>query len=205
MFKYAYDIHSLMKLQFAIVLGVILIGSIATVNMAFVQNNEFSANSIKNTAGMMGHITLTAVNEDGNIIAYRQTDNVIVNSGDDCIAQNLFGTSFSCNTATAPYTTIVIGNDSVPVHVESDTSVTSYQATTGGTLGQASTAQATSGAFITVTAAFLNVSANIAEAALRNNAESALGDTLALNEFSTIILGTTDSLTIDWTITVDGS
>lgn len=204
MFKYTNNSQPIMKLQFAIVLGIILVGSIATVNMAFLQENDVSANSVKSTAGMLGHITLTATNEDGNVIAYRQLDNVIVNTGDDCIAQNLFGVSFSCNTATAAYTTISIGT-ATAVHTEGESALSLYHATTGSTLGTPTSAIGTSGAFVTITAAFLNVSADIAEAALRNNALSASGDTLALNDFTVISLGATDDLTIDWTVTVDGS
>jgi len=204
MFKYAYKNHSLMKLQFAIVLGVILVGSIATVNMAFVQNNEFSANSLKTTAGIMGHVTLTATDEDGNIIAYRQTDNTIVNEGQNCIAEALFGVSFQCFDATSVYKIIHIGTDSTGGKSEALSRLAAYHAVTGGTVGQPTSALANSGAFVTIQAAFFDVNAVIGEAALRNDIDSNVGDTLALQAFADINLGPTDDLTIDWTITVDG-
>jgi spore germination protein GerM len=38
-----------------------------------------------NHMDMMGHITLTATDQDGNILSYIQTDNIIVNVGENCV------------------------------------------------------------------------------------------------------------------------
>ena len=40
---------------------------------------------------MLGHITLTHTDADGNIIGYKQTDNIIVDIGESCAAKSLFG------------------------------------------------------------------------------------------------------------------
>ena len=192
-----------MKLQLAIVIGAILIGSLATVNMAFVQNEDISANSLKSTAGMLGHITLTAVDEDGNIVAYRQTDNVVINEGDDCLLEDTFGAVTACGDGSALFDDIHIGTSS-QAFTESSTALGTWQSTTAGTVGTATTASANSGASVTVTAAFFDVNANIAEAALQNGPASA-SDILALQQFTPISLGATDDLTIEWTVTIDGS
>ena len=42
-------------------------------------------------AQMLGHITLTHTNADGEIISYRQTDNIIVDIGESCASKRLFG------------------------------------------------------------------------------------------------------------------
>ena len=192
-----------MKLQFAIVIGAILVGSIATVNMAFVSDSDVSANSVKSSAGMVGHLTLTATNEDGEVVAYRQTDNVVINSGDDCIGQDLFGGSWGCGNTTAVYDDVHIGTASTPF-TETSTDLGSFQETTAGTVGTPTTASGTGGASVTVTADFFDVSASIAEAALRNGPSNTSSDVLALQQFSSISLGPTDDLTIEWTVTVDG-
>ena len=192
-----------MKLQLAIIIGAILVGSIATVNLAFVQNNELSTNTLKSTAGVLGHITLTAIDENGNIKAYRQSDNVIINKGDDCLIEDTFGATTACSDVTAVYDDIHIGTGTASF-TEGSTGLTTWRSTTGGTVGTAVAATGTTGASVTVTATFLDVSASIAEAALYNGAATST-DVLALQQFSAISLGPTDDLTIQWTVSIDGS
>lgn len=191
-----------MKLQLVIVIGAIIIGSIVTVNMALVQDNEFSANSIKSTAGFIGHVTLTAVDEDGNIIAYRQTDNTIINTGDDCILEEIFGAVTAC-TAGSVFTNIHIGTNTASF-TETSTGLGTFFASSAGTVGNTITASALSGASTTISTTFFDVSATIEEAALQNNILSA-SDVLALQQFTGIVLGPNDDLTIDWTVTIDGT
>jgi hypothetical protein len=82
------------------------------------------------TAQMMGHVEYTLKDADGNIKAYRQLDNVIVDQGEDCAASYLFtnvtggtvaannvvpdpaGGANTCFTSTSPYVHIAIGNGS---------------------------------------------------------------------------------------------
>lgn len=193
----------LMKLQLAIVIGVIVIGSLATVNLAFVQNNELSANTLKSTAGVLGHVTLTATDENGSVIAYRQTDNVIINKGDDCLIEDTFGAATPCGDVAAVFDDVHIGTTQTSF-TEGTTGLTTWSKTTAGTVGVATTASGTTGAQVTVTAGFLDVNASIAEAALYNSNLSS-GDVLALQSFTPIVLGATDDLTIQWTVAIDGN
>jgi len=192
-----------MKLQFAIVIGAILVGSIATVNMAFVSDESFSANTLKSSAGMLGHVTLTATNEDGNIIAYRQTDNVVINQADDCIMDHMFDTSISACSETNNYNDVAIGTQSA-TFTEASTALGTFHAATGGTTSSGTAASGTQGAQVTVTAAFLDVGTNIGEAALQNGPLVG-NDKLALQKFTPISLGANDDLTIEWTVTIDGN
>jgi len=55
------------------------------------QTNEYSASLTKSTAGFIsGHVTATVVGPDGEIKAYRQTDNAIVEGGMEIIASQVF-------------------------------------------------------------------------------------------------------------------
>jgi len=63
-----------------------------------------------NHMDMMGHITLTATDQDGNILSYIQTDNVIVNVGENCVAESMF--NVTTNSATQPCAGI--GTQTVP-------------------------------------------------------------------------------------------
>ena len=42
-------------------------------------------------AQMLGHITVTHTNADGEIISYQQTDNIIVDGGEACAVKSIFG------------------------------------------------------------------------------------------------------------------
>ncbi len=53
---------------------------------------DFSENESSFAAAqMLGHITLTHTDGYGEIISYRQTDNIIVDIGESCAAKRLFG------------------------------------------------------------------------------------------------------------------
>lgn len=194
-----------MKLQFAIVMAAILVGSVATVNMAFLSDSEISANSVKSVAGMVGHITLTATDDEGNIIAYRQTDNTVVNSADECIATDIFGATAFGGCTDAAYTFVHIGTDTTDSFTETSTDLVSFTSQTGGAISATTAAAALSGASVTITADFTDVGATIGEAALRNGASNTSSNVLALQGFSGIALGATDDLTIEWTVTIDGT
>jgi hypothetical protein len=57
---------------------------------------------------MLGHVTLTATDQDGKITSYIQTDNIIVNRGENCIAESLFNVTttgtFACDQSTGTHT-----------------------------------------------------------------------------------------------------
>ena len=76
------------------------------------------------TGLMMGHLTVEAHDEGGDLIAYRQTDNEVVDDGEQCILKMLFATTDStagrggytsttaCTGAlTGAWDTIAIGTD----------------------------------------------------------------------------------------------
>jgi len=62
--------------------------------------------------GMLGHVEYKVQDFDGNIIAYMQNDNIVVNDGEDCVATNTFGGAINCTSATNPFNFIGIGNGS---------------------------------------------------------------------------------------------
>ena len=57
---------------------------------AMQQTDEYSATISSSSGMMMGHVTATAINGDGEIFAYRQSDNAIVERGMELIAGQLF-------------------------------------------------------------------------------------------------------------------
>jgi len=112
-----------------------------------------SSATVDNQFGMFGHITLTQTDADGNLKSYIQTDNVIVNVGENCVAEMLFDIATSgtdpCDGASTPvytsgnginddaFTFIAVGNASKatppPAAAENDQSLQNENATSAPT------------------------------------------------------------------------
>ena len=56
-------------------------------------DDSIIATSNTATGLMMGHLTIEAHDEAGDLIAYRQTDNEVVDDGEQCILKMLFGST----------------------------------------------------------------------------------------------------------------
>lgn len=178
-----------------------------TMAWSFSDSNFETASTMKSSAALVGHLTLTATDEAGEVIAYRQLDNVVVNDGDDCILEYITEASVSGCAATADFQWIHIGTGGDNSVGETDANLTTWFAVSESTAGSPTAASGTdTAAAVTISTTFDNVSESIDEAAIRNGAASdTTADTLALQEFTAIPLGSTDDLTIQWTISVDGS
>ena len=191
-----------MKSQLAVIITAITISSLAT--FAFTTMGPSGDNSLKSAAAMLGHITLTAYDENGEIKQYVQTDNVIVNSGDDCIVEAILGASGGCANPSNAFTFVHLGTGASTMTEGSTLTEMTWNRQTAGSPNAITAASGASGASSTVSATFQDVSTTITEAALINSSGSA-GDILAIQDFADIALGETDDLTVQWTITVDGS
>lgn len=191
-------------------LGAILAIGIGTFGIS----NSFSASqpaALESGSFMTGHLTVTATDDAGNIIAYRQTDNAVLNRADNCISELIFtlDTGNGCNTNGSTYDRIHIGtgsNSTTPSEAWTELVLPlTYNADAGATVALTN-ATGTGGASTLLTASFDNVGATINEAAIRNGAGgSGVGDVLAYQQFANIVLGATDDLTIEWTVTIDGN
>ena len=120
--------YALFGVTFALVAG--LLGT----NVLGTQSSGIVSEDTKSSDGMylLGHATVTVTDANGNIKAYRQSDNAVSNTGKDCVAKYLFaagstrgaaGSASLCGGAlTAPFTAIAIGNgSSAPTIAAADT------------------------------------------------------------------------------------
>ena len=187
--------------------------------------DEDSAIKSSNTANalMMGHLTVEAHDELGNLIAYRQTDNEVVNSGEQCILKMLFktgtsrggvGTTACTGALTTGWGVIGIGtnNDSggydsvaeTQVRLGNETStVTGLDRGTGSPTWTNGTASATTKIVLAKTFTMTSGSThNIGESALFNSTTVASSGMLARQTFTDVALTSGDSITITWTFTV---
>ena len=183
------------------------------------------------TGLMMGHLTIEAHDGEGNLIAYRASDNEVVDDGEQCILKMLFATTGSAQDGRGEYTSTgactgaltgawdVIGIGTTAT-AAADTNVILGNDTTSGTnnasgmpgleRGVATTKTWTNGTGSTTTKielskTFTNLSTNnavIAESGLFNSTTVAGSGMLAHKEFSAVTLTTNDSITITWTFTV---
>ena len=183
------------------------------------------------TGLMMGHLTVEAHNERGDLIAYRQTDNEVVNDGEQCILKMLFattgsgeagrgeyasgGNSGACTGAlTGAWDVIAIGTTTTAA--DDDQVVLGNETSTSNGLdrGTATTKTWTNGtgtvASGTTTKLVLSKTFTsdsprphaIAESGLFNSTTADRNGMLARQAFTEVSLSDGDSITITWTFTV---
>jgi len=184
------------------------------------------------TGLMMGHLTVEAHDEGGDLIAYRQTDNEVVDDGEQCILKMLFATTDStagrggytsttaCTGAlTGAWDVIAIGtdNDNSP-YDSSDASVVDKLVLLGNETstsvglerGTATTKTWTNGTGATTTKLVLSKTFTadgtrthaIGESGLFNSTTADANGMLARQTFTDVSLSDGDSITITWTFTV---
>ena len=196
----------------------------------------FEDNNITTTSNtvnglMMGHLTVEAHNEAGELVAYRQSDNEVVDDGEQCILKMLFATTGASEAGRGEYTStsactgaltnawdvIAIGTATTAA---ADTQVILGNETGSGTnnaagmpgleRGTATTKTWTNGTGATTTKIVLSKtftndstnSATIAESGLFNSTTVDANGMLARQTFTDVSLSDGDSITITWTFTV---
>lgn len=163
-----------------------------------------------------GHIEIIQTDKDGNIRAYMQTDNAIVNDGRNCTAAVLFGGNSGCtDTTPGPYTVIGLGNGTAlagstsQLLLNGETTGDGLQRATGS-LGAFTNATADSAPAIQrITNVFTysgSQAANPINQAGLFNTTSGTTSTFALKNFpSAVSMNSGDQLTVNWDITIDGT
>lgn len=200
------QIHAVMAIVVAVsILG----GSIFTMaaTSSFGSDNQLTTTGF---APITGHVTLTVYDQFGNIKHYQETDNDIVNLGENCIAEYMFGVTTSPACAlTASFLTVHVGTGAATADGARGTTVAMVAGGTkqvdgsGANLTQSSTgtdeALSASSAILEVEATFPTPSSQAiyTEAALSNGT-----DFMAYQALSAATIETTDSLTVKWTINI---
>ena len=205
------------KLLVAIIGAIIAVGALsASLSMGYPDNlSKMSVNPLQSSARMLGHVTLTAYDENGNIKAYRQTDNVITNQLDDCLQKLAFasvtGAGCTAGATAGMFDFMAIGAAASPSTSESQTALGMYITSGGSSTGFDSAvltqASGTGGSSLLITSTFRpGIVVSVTEAALQDTAVTTGGATEAATQaFTAISLGTSDTLTVQWTVNIDGS
>jgi len=157
---------------------------------------------------MSGHVILTLTDADGNMKAYRQTDNEIVHDGMDCSADLLFGgISGGLCSGESTWTFIAIGSDgSALANTQTGlgTEITVSTPARGGTLDAEQAAATTVGAKKTIKQAFaITATDSIEEVGLFDIVTSNGGNMLSRLLISpTIPVLSGDTVTISYVVEV---
>ena len=180
-----------------------------------------------NQMGMFGHITLTATDPDGKILSYIQTDNIIVNVGENCVAESLFNvtttdSTYECSgdgthsgadkngVADGGFTYIAIG-DIQGTNVEGAGNVTLADELDIGRVKDtdpmvSESNDVNSAAEVTLTGVFIAIAegtTDVDESGIFDAEDG--GNMLARKTFTAITLAQDDKLTVEWKITLGGS
>ena len=180
-----------------------------------------------NQMGMFGHITLTATDPDGKIISYIQTDNIIVNVGENCVAESLFNvtttdSTYKCDgegthsgankngVADGGFTYIAIGDIQIEPNKAGAGNVTLADELDIGRVKDtdpmvSESNDVNSAAEVTLTGVFIATEddTKIDESGIFDADED--GNMLARKTFTEITLDFEDKLTVEWKITLGGS
>lgn len=193
----------------AIVGASIFGGSMYAIGGSFVATDYTSINS---STGITGHVILTVYDEFGNIKHYSQSDNTIVNLGENCIAEYMFNVVTACTgtAVTNPFNTIYLGSGT-PTLTTAHGTVT-VMATPRDTLEDlapgitvstgAPPGDAASDAEVTIETTFTGTARTYTEVALGND-DSPTPDFFAYQNMADATVGSSDSVKVTWVITIN--
>jgi len=187
----------------------------------FEENNVTTTSNTANGL-MMGHLVVEAHNEAGELVAYRQSDNEVVDDGEQCILRLLFqedgangqgstaGTSSCTGAMNGAWDTIAIGTGTTAAADTQVLLVNETSSSNGLNRADATTKTWTNGTGSTTTKlvlskTFTNESPRahtIAESGLFNSTSNDANGMLARQTFTGVALSNGDSITITWTFTV---
>lgn len=181
-------------------LGIVAISSGGA--LAVMQNTQ-APSSQAESSSILGHVQFVLTDADGNVKAYRQTDNLVVTEGRNTIADLAFPNINANGNATdnkfsyigigTGSTAPAAGNTGEQTPISGCLRVQDATVTSPGT-GQAQVDATFSGA---------SCAATVTESVLTNSgsATANAGEILARQTFTGIAVGASDSLTVTWTIT----
>lgn len=184
------------------------------------------ATSFASSALVSGQMTLELRDSEGNLKAYRQSDNVITRNGEDCAAKALFAPArFSAGgvtsgstcvgAVTVPFSFIALGNGTTAetnndVAMQTQHTITGLEIRSGTvtfTNSTGGTGPATGASVISIAKTFTSqgTSTTVSEAGLFNGTASATNGIFAHKTFTPITVNNGDSLAVTWTINIGNS
>jgi hypothetical protein len=178
---------------------------------------SISATYAPATGMLMGHAIIEAHDSEGNLIAYRETDNEVVDRGEQCVLKMLFGaggpeaagTNVCTGQTTSPWTAIAIGTTNTDT-ADTQIGLLNETASVSGLSRGVATTQTwqngtgSTATQITLSKTFTNGGSahTITESGLFNSTTVSGSGMLARQIFSGVALANGDSITVTWTFSV---
>lgn len=218
--------HMTNKLSIIALVAIVAIGA-GLVGYASSTSEVVSpATSFASGALVSGQLTLELRDSEGNIKAYRQSDNVITRNGEDCAAKALFAParyntggvtsgSTCVGAITAPFSFIALGTSST-TETNNDVALGAQTSVSGLTIssGTVSFTNSTGGAGSGTGASSIQIAktftagagpTTITEAGLFNSTDATTNGIFAHKTFTGIVVNNGDSLAVTWTINIGNS
>ena len=192
-----------------------LLGAFAAVSLVFLAIGASAAPMLiaepiktQSTAGWIsGHVTTTVFDEDGNIKQYFQSDNAVMNAGENCAVRDLFddnnGGSGACSTLGGSFDWIAIGTGSTAVAVTQTALATENTRSQDTACAFTAANGATQAGQCVLSQSFTGITATIQESGVFD--ASSAGNMFARQLTGAIALVPADTLQVDWTFTIDGT
>ena len=203
--------HTTIALFGALVLSVGILGAYGFASGSSLLNAQ-SATQTTGNVPMLGHVTLTVTDPQGNILAYHQGDNVVVNQAEDCLSQKVFGIpSHLCPSGGAVYNVIALGNyTGINIAGKTNSTLAAEEHVAQGLGRQTANTQTETDATTllpvsdVLQAQFTNggTANTVDEAGLFNSTTYNSVGMFARQTFTGITLNNGDSLTVKWTVTM---
>lgn len=198
-----------------------LLGAVLAITASMVSMNSIAAtpfapqstNTLPQTSPMMGHITMVLYGADDQIKAYRQTDNTVVDEGDNCMSSLTFDLTAgaNCGKVAAKFDIIALGTGGGACGAQPAETVTAVttEITTGGGNRQNATSSTLTPASAGSTAAVALVKTftfsstfAVDESAVVNSSATGSDDALAVQCFTDVNVISGDTLQLTWTFNV---
>lgn len=189
----------------------IALAAIVTVGGAFALTPTGSTTGLQSDGvKSLGHVALVVYGPDGNIKAYRQTDNQVTTTGDNATVNKLFGVARSTNTGTSSgtFTAVAVGTGTNPALATN----TDLQAQVGHKVAATTGITTATHGNVVLTANFAagkitnSTTQTITEAGIFDNTNMNLNGSsvnmFARQQFTGIGIGPSDTLQITWTVNI---
>lgn len=205
-------------------LALAIVGGMFAANASGLIGFKSADSNAQAGAYMTGHVETILRNADGSIKEYRQSDNLISNTGENCTLRLLFGgtqgsgtgTTVCTGALTSPWHFIALGTggatavNGTQVALTTETSATGLarSVATTKTFTNSTASTSTGSAQIVMERTFTNTSGGtvtVSESGLFNSTTSGATGMFARQTFSGIAVNNNDSLTVRWTVNVGGT
>lgn len=213
-----------------LVLGValaVVAGLFSSTIFGFVGTKTDAQTNPVTAALMTGHVETIVTDAMGNVKEYRQSDNLIVNNGENCVSKLLFTADAGGSTTTGVctgaltqgFTVIAIGNNTSPAGNTNSTLGAEHTTAAGApsgllrktattiTLTNSTAATGISQATALLEATFTNNGGSnvVSESGLFNSTDLNTDGMFARQSFTGVSLNSGDSLTVRWTVNIGGT